>query len=86
MNIPLAVGVPLMVITFVNELKVAITPGGRFVGTPIPVTNVVVRMIFVNGVLIHRVGLLEGAPAVLMLTEMLPVAFNDPQPPVNGML
>ena len=84
MNIPLAVGVPLMVITF--AFQTAVTPGGRFVGTPIPVANVVVRMIFVNGVLMHRVGLLEGAPAVLMLTEMLPVAFNDPQPPVNGML
>jgi hypothetical protein len=75
-----------MVITFVNELKVAITPAGRFVGAPIPVAPVVVRMIFVNGVLIHRVGLLVGTPAVLMLTVMLPVAFTAPHPPVNGML
>jgi hypothetical protein len=83
--VPDAVGVPLTVSTLLNA-QLAVTPGGRPVGAPIPVAPVVVRIILVSGVLIHRVGLLEGDPAVLILTVMVPVALTEPQPPVNGML
>jgi hypothetical protein len=86
LNVPESVGVPLRVSTFVNVLKLAITPDGRFVGTPIPVAPVVVRITFGIGVLIHTVGLLEGGPTVLVFTVILPVAFTDPQPPVKGIL
>jgi len=42
---------------------------------------------FVIRVLIHKVGVDEGAPAVLFaVTVIVPVAFTDPQPPVRGML
>ena len=54
---------------------------------PIPVAPVVVCVIFVNAVLIHKVGVLDAAPAVLSgVTVIVPVAFTIPQPPVNGML
>ena len=84
MKVPDSVGVPLRISC--GDMKVAITPAGRFEGTPIPVAPVVVRVIFVSVVPIHRVGLLEAVPGVLMLTVMLPVAFTDPQPPVNGIM
>ena len=52
-----------------------------------PVAPVVVCVIFVNAVLIHKVGALDAAPAVLFgVTLIVPVAFTVPQPPVNGML
>jgi hypothetical protein len=87
LNVPDSVGVPLRISWFVSGKKVAITPAGRLKGTPIPVAPVVVRVIFVSIVPIHRVGLLEAVPGALMLTVMLPVAFNIlPQPPVKGML
>ena len=86
MNVPVSVGVPLRVSVFSPGKKVAIIPAGRFEGGPIPVAPVVVRVIFVSIELVHRVGLLDGAETVLMLTVMLPVAFTAPQPPVNGML
>jgi hypothetical protein len=42
---------------------------------------------FVNAVLIHKVGVEEAAVTVLAgVTVIVPVAFSDPQPPVNGML
>jgi hypothetical protein len=41
----------------------------------------------VNGVLMHRVGLEEAAPTVLVVdTVMVPVALTLPQPPSRGML
>lgn len=41
----------------------------------------------VNGVLIHKVGVEEAAPAVLLSTTvMVPVALTLPQPPVSEML
>ena len=56
-----------MVITFPDQ--VALTPVGKLFppDTPefeIPVADVVVCVIFVNTVLIHKVGLDEAAPAV----------------------
>ena len=83
---PAAVGVPLIVI--VLFAKVALTPVGKPVGEPIAVAPVVVCVIeVVNAVLIHNVGVLEAAVAVLAaVTVMVPVAFTLPHPPVNGIL
>ena len=78
-------GVPLIVIT--SEAQAALTPAGNPVAVPIPVATVVVWVIFVNAVLIHKVGVLDAAPTVLSgVTVIVPVAFTVPQPPVNGML
>ncbi len=85
MKVPEAVGVPEMVI--VLEDHAAVTPAGNPVAVPIPVAPVVVCVMLVNAVLIHSVGVLDAVPAVLSgVTVIVPVAFTDPQPPVNGML
>ena len=74
-----------MVMVF--DAKAAVTPAGNPVAVPIPVAPVVVCVIFVNAVLIHKVGALDATPAVLFgVTLIVPVAFTVPQPPVNGML
>ena len=72
----------------VLEPNDAITPAGSPVGVPIPVAPVVVIVITGEiAVLIHTVGLDEGAPAVFAgVTVIVPMAFTLPQPPVNGML
>ena len=78
-------GVPLIVIT--SEVQDALTPAGNPVAVPMPVAPVVVCVIFVNAVLIDKVGVLDATPAVLAgVTVIVPVAFTVPQPPVNGML
>ena len=78
-------GVPLIVIT--SEAQAALTPAGNPVAVPMPVAPVVACVILVNAVLIHKVGVLDAAPAVLAeVTVIVPVAFTIPQPPVNGML
>ena len=78
-------GVPLMVITFAAQA--ALTPAGSPVAVPMPVAPVVACVIFVKAVLIHKVGVLDAAPAVLAeVTVIVPVALTLPQPPVNGML
>ena len=86
MNVPEAVGVPLIVI--VLAAKDAVTPAGRLVGAPIPVAPVVVIVIFGEiGEFRQTEGLLEGTPAVFAaFTVIVPVAFTVPQPPVSGML
>ena len=85
MKVPEAVGVPLMVITFANHD--ADTPAGSPVAVPMPVAPVVVCVIFVNAVLMQRVGVEEADETVLFgFTVIVPVAFNVSQPPVNGML
>ena len=85
MNVPDAVGVPLMVIVLVAH--VAVTPVGKPVAVPIPVAPVVVCVIAVSAVLIHNVGVLDGALTVLAgVTVIVPVALTVPQPPDNGML
>ena len=71
---------------------VAETPPGKPLApaTPsllMPVAPVVVWVIAVNAVLIHNVGVDDGAPAVLAgVTMIVPVAFTVPQPPVKSML
>ena len=65
--------------------QVAVTPEGKSVAVPTPVAPVVTIVISVSGVFIHNVGVLEGVPNVLSPeTVMVPVAFTDPHPPVNG--
>ena len=82
---PLAVGVPLIVIVLLAQA--AVTPAGKPDAVPMPVAPVVVWVMFVNAVLMHNVGLELAAPAVLAgVTVIVPVAFILPQPPVNGML
>ncbi len=75
-----------MVIIFAAQA--ALTPAGNPVAVPIPVAPVVACVIFVNAVLIHKVGVLDAAPAVLaVLTVIVPEALTEePHPPVNGML
>ena len=90
MNIPLAVGLPVIVI--VLAAQVALTPAGKpfAPATPsfeIPVAPVVVCVMAVNAALIHNVGVIDGAFAVLAgVTVIVPVALTVPHPPVNGML
>ncbi len=90
MNVPLAVGVPLMVMVLLAHA--ALTPAGSPFApdTPlllIPVAPVVAIVMLVSAVLMQRLGVLDGVPAVLFgVTVMVPVAFTLPQPPVNGML
>ena len=82
---PVAVGVPLMVIVLLA--KAALTPFGKPVAEPIPVAPIVVCVIFVNAVLMHCVGVLEAALTVLTAaTVMVPVAFTLPYPPVKGIV
>ena len=90
MNVPLAVGVPLMVMVLLAHA--ALTPAGRPFApdTPLllmPVAPVVAIVMLVKAVLMHSVGMVDGVPAVLFgVTVMVPVAFTLPQPPVIGML
>lgn len=85
MNVPGAVGVPLIMIVF--EAQSAVTPAGSPLGVPMPVAFVVVCVMAVKGVLIHKVGVEEAAPTVLFgVTVMVPVAVALPQPPVSGIL
>ena len=76
----------------VLDAQCADTPAGNPLApdTPsfdMPVARVVVWVIAVNAVLIHSVGALEPAPAVIFaVTVIVPVALTVPQPPVNGML
>ena len=76
---------PLIVMVLLAQA--AVTPVGKPVAEPIPVAPVVVWVIAVNAVFIHKVGVLEAAPAVLLgVTVIVPVAFTEPQPPVNGIV
>ena len=85
MNVPEAVGVPLIVMVLLAHA--AVTPAGRSVGVPMPVAPPVVWVMAVNGVLMHNVGVEEAAPAVLLSTTvMVPAAFALPHPPISGMV
>ena len=87
---PVAVGVPLIVITSPDQL--ALTPPGNpfAAATPsslMPVAPVVAIVIFVNAVFTHSVGVELAVPAVLFpVTVIVPVAFTLPHPPVNGIV
>ena len=61
------------------------TPAGNPVAVPIPVARVVTCVISVKGVLIHKVGVEEGASATMLgVTVIVPVMVFVPpvQPPV----
>ena len=76
---------PLIVIVLLAQA--AVTPEGKPVAVPMPVAPVVECVMLVNAVLIHKVGLVLAALAVLSgVTVIVPVAFTLPQPPVNGIL
>ena len=49
----------------VLDAKAAVTPAGNPVAAPMPVAPVVACVILISAVLIHSVGVDEGAPAVL---------------------
>ena len=72
--------------------QVALTPAGKPLAaeTPeleIPVAPVVLCVIFVSNELMHKVGVVDAALAVLAaVTVIVPVAFTLPQPPVNGIV
>ena len=73
-----------MVMVFASQA--AVTPAGNPAGAPIPVAPVVVCVIGVRAVLIHNVGVEEGALAVLAgVTVIVPVALTAAHPPVSGM-
>jgi hypothetical protein len=85
LNVPDAVGVPLIVITFADHA--ADTPAGSPVAVLIPVAPVVACVIFVNAALIHNSGADEAAETVFEgVTVIVPVALKLSQPPVKGIL
>ena len=85
MKVPDSVGVPDIVSTLLYHD--ALTPEGKPDAMPIPVATLVLCVIFVNGLLIHTVGVVDATVTVLLgRTVILPVAFTFPQPPVNGIL
>ena len=55
----------------VLEAQLAVTPEGRPVAEPIPVAPVVVCVILVNAVLIHKVGVDEAVPTVLVAVTVI---------------
>ena len=83
MKVPAVVGVPLMVMVLLDQA--AVNPEGKPAAVPIPVALVVVCVILLNEVLIHKLGVLEAALAVIAgVTVIVPVAFTLPHPPANG--
>ncbi len=79
MNVPLAVGVPLMVTTFAAQDPV--TPAGKPV-TVAPVAPIVPRVIVVIGELIQTVRLMPEATVFNGVTVIVPVVVAGGQPPV----
>ena len=86
MNVPDAVGVPLIVIVLLEKL--ALNPAGRPDAAPIPVAPVVVNVtVGDNGSPIQTVGFDDGAETVLFgVIVIVPVALTVPQPPVRGIV
>ena len=82
---PVADGVPLIVITLPDQA--AVTPAGNPVAVPMPVALVVACVIFVKAVFTVSVGVDDAAAAAqagVALTVIPPIAFTLPQPPVRG--
>jgi hypothetical protein len=85
LNIPVAVGVPLIVIILL--FHDAVNPAGRPDTGPIPVAPVVVKvMLEDNAVLTQRDGVADALVTVLTNTVIVPVALMVPHPPVNGIV
>ena len=66
-KLPVAVGVPEIVITLADQT--AVTPAGNPVAVPIPVAPVVAIVIGVNGVPTTSVGFDDGVPTVLVMMQ-----------------
>jgi len=81
LNVPDAVGVPLIVTTSADH--VPLTPAGRPENVA-PVAPVVAKVIAVMAVLIHSVGLVPVAIVFCAFTVIVPEALTVPHPPVNG--
>jgi len=80
LNVPDAVGVPLMVIVF--EANEAVTPAGKPVATPMPVAPVVVCVIGVSAVLIQSVGEDEAVLTVLFGSTVIVNVCGGPVQPL----
>ena len=78
-NVPLAVGVPLIVTTFPAQDPV--TPAGKPV-TVAPVAPVVAKVMLVKAELIQTVRLMPAATVFKGVTVMVPVVVAGGQPPV----
>ena len=67
--------------------QAADTPDGNPVALPIPVALVVVCVIGVKALFNVKVGVVEAAPVAQgAVTVIVPVAFTQPHPPLNGIL
>ena len=66
-KLPVAVGVPLIVITLLDHE--AVTPAGKPVAAPMPVAPVVDIVIFVKAVFTPREGDEDGLPAVFVMIQ-----------------
>ena len=86
MNVPAAVGVPLIVIVLLEKL--ALKPAGRPDAAPIPVAPVVVNVtVGDSGKPIQAVGFDDGGVTVLLgRTVIVPEAVAEPHDPTNGMV
>jgi len=78
LNVPLWVGVPLIVITL--DVQPAVTPEGNPVAVPMPVAPVVAWVIFVIAVLTQGVGDDEAAPAVFVGVTVTVLVAEAVQP------
>ena len=82
MKLPAAVGVPLIVITLVDQD--AVTPAGKPVAVPMPVAIVVDIVIFLSGVFTCRDGFDDGVPdelsvlSVQGVTVVVVVVMGEP--------
>ena len=65
---------PLIVIVLLP--KAAVTPAGKPVAVPMPVAPVVVCVMLVSAVLIHNVGVLDAALAVLFAVTVTATATD----------
>ena len=86
MKVPFDVGVPVIVITFPDQE--AETPVGNPVAVPIPAAPVV-AIVTLGEIAVPKqtVGFEDAEAAVFSgVTVIVPVAFTEPQPPVNGIL
>ena len=67
--------------------QAAETPDGNPVALPMPVALVVVCIIGVKAVFTLKVGVVDAAPTAHgAITVIVPVAFTQPHPPLNGIL
>jgi hypothetical protein len=81
LNVPEALGVPLMVI--VLDAHAAEMPAGKPVAVPMPVAPVVVCVILVRAVLTQSVGADDAPPTVLFAVTVIVTPFDVAGEPVK---